>query len=418
VVAGVCLSTRTCYREPAQIADGVFWVGVNDCVKDLFESLWPIPYGVSYNAYVVEGSDGVAVIDGVDEHLTFEYLEKIREVVGSLDRVRYVVLNHLEPDHHASTPKLLSLARNAEVVLTPVAARLIGALYRIPEGRLVEVRDGESIDLGGRRLRFIHTPWLHWPETMMTYLEELGILFSCDAFGSYGALTEGLFDDEVDLEFYLEEARRYFSNIVLKYSRNVLEALSKIERLGLRISVLAPSHGPIYRRYVDRILALYRDLSIPKRCVEVSVIYGSMYGRTENLVEQVARRFRERGVDVKVVDAARVHPSYTLSEVSNSGALIFIFPTYDASVFPPVREVMNYLQVKQAGRGRAAAVVNTYSWGASAKEAVEILTKAGFQVVEPVIQLRPLPTEEDLRKLEELVDVLAREVLKYEKCSE
>jgi flavorubredoxin len=253
---------------------------------------------------------------------------------------------------------------------------------------------------------------------MMTYLEELGILFSCDAFGSYGALTEGLFDDEVNLEFYLEEARRYFSNIVLKYSRNVLEALSKIERLGLRISVLAPSHGPIYRRYVDRILALYRDLSIPKRCVEVSVIYGSMYGRTENLVEQVARRFRERGVDVKVVDAARVHPSYTLSEVSNSGALLFIFPTYDASVFPPVKEVMNYLQVKQAGRGRIAAVVNTYSWGASAKEAVEILTKAGFQVVEPVVQLRPLPTEEDLRKLEELVDALAREVLKYEKCSE
>ncbi len=414
----VYVSIHTYHKEPTQIADGVFWIGVNDRVKDLFESLWPIPYGISYNAYVVLGSDGVAVIDGVDEHLTFEYLEKIREVVGDLGRVRYVVLNHLEPDHHASTPKLLSLAKNAKVVLTPTAARLIGTLYRIPEGRVVEVRDGEKLDLGGRTLRFIHTPWLHWPETMMTYLEELGILFSCDAFGSYGALAEGLFDDEVDLELYLEEARRYFSNIVLKYSKNVLEALGKIEKLGLRISMIAPSHGPIYRRYVDRIVALYRDLSIPKRCAEVSVVYGSMYGRTESLVSWIAKKLEERGVDVRVIDATRVHPSYTLSEISNSGALLFVFPTYDASVFPPVKEVISYLQIKQAGRGRTAAVVNTYSWGASARDAVEALTKAGFQVAEPVVQLRPLPTDEDLRKLEELVDVLTREVLKYEKCSE
>jgi len=414
----VYLSVRTCYREPVQIADGVYWVGVNDCVKDLFESLWPLPYGISYNAYVVMGSEGAAVIDGVDEHLTFEYLEKVREVVGDLGRVRYVVLNHLEPDHHASTPKLLNLAKNAEVVLTPTAARLIGTLYRIPEGRVVEVRDGEKLDLGGRTLRFIHTPWLHWPETMMTYLEDLGILFSCDAFGSYGALTEGLFDDEVDLEFYLEEARRYFSNIVLKYSRNVLEALGKIEKLGLKISMIAPSHGPIYRRYVDRIVALYRDLSTPKRCAEVSIVYGSMYGRTEDLVNWVVEKLKGRGVDVKVIDAARVHPSYTLSEVSNSGAVLFTFPTYDASVFPPVKEVINYLQIKQAGRGRVAAVVNTYSWGPSTREAVEALTKAGFQVAEPVVQLKALPADEDFRKLEELVDVLAREVLKYERCSD
>ncbi|MCS7099301.1 MAG: FprA family A-type flavoprotein, partial [Sulfolobales archaeon] len=161
-----CTDTKRISLGPRQIVKDVYWVGVNDCVKDLFESLWPIPDGISYNAYVVVGSEGVAVIDGVDKHLTYEYIEKIREVIGDLDRVKYVVINHLEPDHHASTPTLLSLARNARVVISPVGAKIIQTLYDIPKERIVEVVDGEKLSLGDRTLRFIYTPWLHWPETM------------------------------------------------------------------------------------------------------------------------------------------------------------------------------------------------------------------------------------------------------------
>ena len=406
-----CTETGRVSQEPKQVSRHVYWVGVNDCIKDLFESLWPIPGGVSYNAYVVVGRDGVAVIDGVDEHLAYEYIEKVREVANDLDRVRYVVINHLEPDHHASTPRLLSLARKASVIISPVGARLVGSLYSIPRDRIVEVRDGDAVDLGDATLRFIHTPWLHWPETMMVYLEEDGVLFSCDAFGSYGALVDGVLDDEVeDLEYYIEEAKRYFSNIVQKYSKNVLEAIEKIERLGLRVSVLAPSHGPVYRKHVDRIISLYRELSLPRRRNTVTIVYGSMYGRTERLVEWMAEAFKSNGVQVETIDAARTHVSYILQLIVDSGAVVFVFPTYDASVFPPVREVMSYLVIKQSGRGRPAAIVNTFSWGPSSREALELLTKAGFRIVEPALSIKPLPDPEERRRVEELVSNIVREL--------
>lgn len=412
-----CPDLRNIYLEPRQIAPGVYWVGANDCVKDLFESLWPIPGGISYNAYVVAGSDGVAVIDGVDKHLIYEYIGKIREVVGDLERVKYIVVNHLEPDHHASTPKLLSLAKNAQVVLSTVGAKIVESLYPIPKDRILEVRDGDRISLGDKTLRFIHTPWLHWPETMMTYLEEDRVLFSCDAFGSYGALIHGVFDDEVDLDYYLEEAKRYFTNIVSKYSKNVLDGIDKIMKLGLRIEVLAPSHGPIYRKHADKIVTLYRDLSQPKVCAKASVVYGSMYGRSEEIVEEVSKTLEKNGISVNVIDVARAHPSYVLYLTWDSGAIVFVFPTYDASVFPPMREVMNYFYVKQFGRGRLAAVLNTFSWSASVKEAVDILVKSGFQVIEPVIATKSRPTSEDKRKINELVEKLSAELSKLGSCS-
>ncbi len=412
-----CSDLRGLSPGPRQIASGVFWAGVNDCVKDLFESLWPIPDGVSYNAYVVVGSEGAAVIDGVDEHLAYEYVEKVREIVGDLGRVKYLVVNHLEPDHHASTPRLLDLARNASVLVSSVGAKIIGSLYRVPEDRIVEVKDGERVDLGGRTLRFVYTPWLHWPETMMTYVEEEGVLFSCDAFGSFGALVRGIFDDEVDLEYYLEEAKRYFSNIVLKYSRNVLEAIDKIEKLGLEIRVLAPSHGPVYRKHVDKVVSLYRDLSQPKLCARATVVYGSMYGRTEEVARAVAETLERSGASVNLVDAARTHPSYSLRLIVESAAVVFVFPTYDASVFPPVREVMNYLYVKQAGRGRLAAILNTFSWGPSAREAVDVLSRAGFQVVEPVVTTKSMLSPEDRKKIEELAERVSSELRRFGSCA-
>ncbi|MEM2499318.1 MAG: FprA family A-type flavoprotein, partial [Sulfolobales archaeon] len=165
-----CSNLKGIYSEPRQIVPRVYWVGANDCVKDLFESLWPIPGGISYNAYAVIGANSVAIVDGVDEHLTYEYIGKIWRVVGDLRKIKYIVINHLEPDHHASTPRLLSLAENAQILISPTGAKIVESLYAIPKDRIVEVRDGDLVSLGDKTLRFIHTPWLHWPETMMTYL--------------------------------------------------------------------------------------------------------------------------------------------------------------------------------------------------------------------------------------------------------
>lgn len=379
---------------PKFLSKGVYWVGVNDYIKELFESLWPLPYGVSYNAYVIIGENAVALIDTVDEEYAYEYLGKVGEVVDDVDRVRFVVANHLEPDHHGATPHVLKHMKAAKVVTSQVGKVILRSLYDIPEDRLIVVKDGDEIDLGGKTLRFIYTPWLHWPETMVTYLKEDGILFSCDIFGSYGALETGIFDDEVDAELYLGEAKRYFSNIVSKYTRNVLEAVEKLKGLGIKM--VAPSHGPIYRTEsgISRIMELYVKWSRPEPDRDkVVVVHSSMYGRGEKLAEDISRRLREAGMKVFSFDVSIVHPSFILSEVIDALSVVFVYPSYDAGIFPYMENLLYLLQVKQLGRGRNAAVVNLYAWASTAKQVVDVLQKAGFRIIEPVVETRALLDE-------------------------
>ncbi|MCS7112065.1 MAG: FprA family A-type flavoprotein [Ignisphaera sp.] len=389
--------------KPQPIAGDVYWVGVNDDAKELFESLWPLPFGISYNAYAVVGRDTVALIDTVDKRYTYEYIGRIREVIEDFDRVRYIVVNHLEPDHHGATPDILKVMPKAKLVTSVMGSRILSSVYRVPSDRIFIVKDGDRIDLGGKTLRFIYTPWLHWPETMVTYLEEDRVLFSCDVFGSYGSLQDGIFDDEVDMNFYIDEARRYFSNIVIKYTRNVLEALEKLK--GIEMRIIAPSHGPIYRSNPNRIVELYkRWAQSASERDRVLIIYGSMYGRGESIVEYIAEKLNREGLKISLHDVSTSHPSYILSDLVEACMAVFVYPSYDAGIFPYMEDVMRLLQLKQVGRGRFAAVVNTYAWGSTAKQAVELLTKAGFKVVEPVVETKAVPDEEGLKKIEALIN--------------
>ena len=387
---------------PRPLADGVYWVGVNDRVKELFESMWPLPHGVTYNAYVVVGREATALIDTVHEDYAYEYLGRVMDAVGDLSKVKYLVVNHLEPDHHGATPYVLSRLKHVKAVVSTTAARLLRTLYDIPEDRLIVVKDGDTLDLGGRTLRFISAPWLHWPETMFTYLQEDKILFTCDAFGSYGLLEKGLFDDEVELADYIKEARRYYANIVAKYGRNVLDALKKIE--GLEVKMIAPSHGPIYRSHISEIIALYRKWSAPdpdKR--KVVLVYGSMYGRAKKLADTIAQRLEKNGMSVVVFDASTTHPSYILAELVDAYILFLVHPTYDGDVFPPIQNLLYIIQMKEMGRGRAAAVVNTHMWTPTARRVVEMLRKAGFALIEPVVETKALPDRDALAKIDELI---------------
>ncbi|ADM27727.1 beta-lactamase domain protein [Ignisphaera aggregans DSM 17230] len=390
------------------IVDNVYWVGVNDYLKDLFEGLWPLPYGISYNSYVVVGDRDVALIDTVDEHYIYEYIGRVQEVVRDLSRVRYIVVNHLEPDHHGATEELIKMLPNARLVMSSIAMNIANSLYNIPRERIVTVKDGDVIDLGGKKLRFIYTPWLHWPETMMTYLEEDGILFSCDAFGSYGALENGVFDDEVDLDFYLDEAKRYFSNIVIKYSKNVIDAIEKLEKLGIDIRIIAPSHGPIYRSNPRRIIDLYRLWTDSSRHRDVLLIYGSMYGRTKSIVDTIENSLREKGINIVSIDASRVHESFVLQYVVTSKVLVIIYPSYDASVFPYIYNLLYLFYIKNIGRGRYIAIINTYSWAPTHRETEDIIKKAGFTVIEPIISMRSLPSESDKKTISELIEKIAK----------
>lgn len=389
--------------KPRPIVEDVYWVGVNDDVKELFESLWPLPFGISYNAYVVIGRDAVALIDTVDSRFAYEYIGKVREVVGDFDRIRYIVVNHLEPDHHGATPDILGIMPKAKIVTSQMGSRILSSLYRVSSNRIIVIKDGDRIDLGGKTLRFIYTPWLHWPETMVTYLEEDKVLFSCDAFGSYGSLQDGVFDDELDMDFYLDEAKRYFSNIVIKYTRNVLEALEKLKSTEIR--VIAPSHGPIYRSDPHKIVELYRKWSQPSpERDRVALIYGSMYGRGETIVEHIIERLSQKNLKITPHNVSTSHPSYILSDLVESYIAVFVYPSYDAGIFPYMEDVMRIFQLKQIGRGRYAAIVNIYTWASTAKQTIELLTKAGFKIIEPIVETKAIPDEEELKKIETLIN--------------
>lgn len=245
--------------EKGALIPGVKWIRINDMVKERFEAIWPIPNGVTYNSYVIRGSNGYAIIDGSDERYAGEYLEALESVLREdgegLGSVKYIIVNHLEPDHQATLPELLERAPGAKVVMSKAAPKIAESFYDIPEDRALAVEDGQELEVGGARLKFLFTPWLHWPETMLTYYVEGRVLFTTDAFGSYGAVRGGIFDDEQDFRLYELEAKRYYVNIISRYNRYVAKALERISALS--VSIIAPSHGIAYRAHVKDIIKDY-----------------------------------------------------------------------------------------------------------------------------------------------------------------
>ena len=199
-----------------EIKSGILYAGVNDRVTDRFEALWPLPYGVSYNSYIVKGAEKTALIDTVEVGTVLDYLKAIRELIGH-EGIDYVVVNHMEPDHSGSIPLILSYFPKARIVGNRQTLGMVKGFYGVEENRLMEITDGSTLDLGGKTLKFYLTPMVHWPETMMTYVEEDKVLFSGDAFGCFGALNGGVVDTEMETGWYRDEMYRYYSNIVGKY---------------------------------------------------------------------------------------------------------------------------------------------------------------------------------------------------------
>lgn len=236
------------------IADNIYAISVNDRTTDLFEGLWPIAKeGVTYNSYLINDKKRV-LIDLTKDFKTDTLVNQVAAVLNPAD-LDFIVINHMEPDHTGAIKTVLRMAPNAVIMCTSKATPMLEAYYGITE-RIHEVEDGETLDVGSRTLKFVHTPFVHWPETMMTYAVEDEILFSCDAFGGYGALQGYTFDDECgDLEFYEKESLRYYSNIVAKFSQPVLNAIHKLE--GIPVKVIAPSHGLIWRSHPEHIIELY-----------------------------------------------------------------------------------------------------------------------------------------------------------------
>jgi len=381
------------------VSESVYWVGVNDRTTDLFESLWPIPRGISYNAYALV-DEKVALLDTVHFKSFDDYVGKLKAVLPEGKGVDYLIIHHMEQDHSGSVRRIREMFPQVQIVGTQKTANFLQELYGISEN-VKTVSDGDTLDLGSHTLSFYSTPMLHWPETMMSYDEGQRILFSGDAFGTFAALDGGIFDDEINITGLDDEAIRYFANIIGKYSMMVSRALNKLEDLD--IDILAPVHGPVWRSDPQHIIDLYGRLSRMEGKPGVALVYASMYGQTAKMMEAVARGIAEEGVtEVRVIDASRTHVSYTIRDCWDYGVIGLGSPTYDTGLLPPVEELTRLLTHKGL-ENRKVGVFGSYGWaGGAVKQLKAFAEECDFELIEPSVTSNFAPGEQELEQCEQL----------------
>lgn len=388
------------------VADGIYRLSAN--VHDiLFEGLWPIPNGVAMNSYIVKGEkvaivDGVCGWDGVPDTL-FSQLDRMKIALTDID---YVVINHMEPDHSGWLEDFKRIRGDDFTILTNKrAVPLLEAFYDIPALKVRTVADGDTLDLGaGHILHFAEIPNVHWPETMATFDAMTGTLMSCDAFGSFGAVGESPYDDQLsekELAFFENEVFRYYANIVATFSGPTGRAIAKVESLlGDSLKIIAPGHGLVWRKDPQRILDLY------KKCVQyhsgvaepiVTVIWGSMYGNTEAAVPVAVEALKEAGLEVREFRVPQTPLGDILASAWVSTGIVLAMPTYEYKMFPPMADVLSELGRKHV-QSRQAFRLGSFGWSGGAQTELDEISeryKLQWNFVEPV-EFKGRPKEADL----------------------
>lgn len=389
-----------------KIADGIYYVGVNDRDTHLFENIWPLPKGVSYNSYLMV-DERTVLVDTVKLCKMSEYLEKISQLLDGR-KLDYLVVNHMEPDHSGALAAVIQTFPEVGIVGNKKTIEFIRAMYRV-EADFHEVRDGDEIDLGRRKLKFYMTPMVHWPETMMTYESTAGVLFSGDAFGGFGSLDGGVFDDEVDVAYYEHEIRRYYSNIVGKFGPMVQKALQRLA--GLEVRVVCPTHGPVWRTDPKRIISSYDRWSRYEYDEGVVIAYGTMYGNTEKMADFVARALADEGIKhIRVMNTSTVHESFIINEIWRFKGVIFGTCTYNNWIYPPLENVIINLAHKGLPN-RVFGVFGSYGWsGGGVKGILEHLRKNNWTLVGQPVEVQFSAKGEDFERLKKLALEMAAAV--------
>ncbi|MDR1566913.1 MAG: FprA family A-type flavoprotein [Treponema sp.] len=391
------------------IAENIYCIHADIQTADLFEGIWPIPQGVSLNSYVVKGKKTALIDLFRDWSGASKQLEEAMASTGTgFDQVDYLILNHLEPDHTGWLREFRLINPNAEIIATAKGINLVKTFYKEEKG-LLAVKDGDKLDLGGVELVFYETPNIHWPETMVTWEAASGTLFSCDAFGSFGALGDRVFDDEFTPEqhrFFEKESLRYYANIVSSFSVFVERGVKKLS--GLDIRCVAPSHGMVWRKnpglIIDRYLkyASYSKASgnSPGGEKEISVIWGSMYGNTKEGLDAVIRGIEAEGVPYTIHRVPDEDVSYVLADAFKSAALVLAMPTYEYAMFPPMAYVLDIFRRKHVF-GKTVLRIGSWGWVGGAKKEYEAAIEAlGWESV-PSVEWAGAAAHEELLALEQ-----------------
>lgn len=384
-----------------EIARNIFWVGAKDWNRRMFDALIPLPQGTSYNAYFVKGEEKTALIDTVNPGFEKELHEKIN-MISNLEKLDYLIMNHAEPDHASAIRYIMDRAPNSVLVTTDEGVKMASLYHNLPEARIKIIAEGDSLDLGGKTLHFIEAPWLHWPETMFTYLPEDKVLFPCDFFGAHTA--QGIYDEE--LEDLIPLAKRYYGEIMMPFGKMGAKALEKIKNLDIKI--IAPSHGPIYKN-PQRILEPYAKWTARETENKALIVYVSMWGSTAQMVKTIAETLLKEGVDVRVYDLSVSDIGDVARELVDSRAIILGASTVLGGMHP-LALYGTYLVRVLNPPAKYGVVLGSFGWGGGAmRQAGEILVPSRMEIV-GTLQVKGRPREEDLKKVEEIGRELAQKM--------
>jgi len=378
------------------IDQDIHWMGAVDWDRRLFDSLIPLPDGTSYNAYLIQGSEKTALLDTVDPAMTDILMSQLENV----QNIDYIIAHHAEQDHSGTIPQVLHKYKNAKVITTPKGKGMLINLLCIPEDKFTTVEDGETLSLGDKTLEFIYTPWVHWPETMVTYLQEKRILFSCDFFGSHLATTDLYAVDEARV---YEAAKRYYAEIMMPFRIFIQKNLEKIK--NYTIDIIAPSHGPIYNRPAF-IIDAYYDWASDKPKNTVVLPYISMHGSTGKMVEYLVGALAERGITVYQFDLSATDIGKLAAVLVDAATIVIGTPTVLVGPHPLVvyaAHLANALRPKL----KFASVIGSYGWGGKAVEQIAgLIPNLKVEILEPVL-CKGFPREADFNSLDKLAETIA-----------
>ncbi len=392
-----------------KITADLSWIGASDRRLALFENVYPIPLGVSYNSFFLKDEKTV-LLDTVDSAVAEQFFANLKHVLNGRN-LDYMIINHMEPDHCSQIARVIALYPEVKIVCTAKTKQMIEQFFALilPTEQYILVKDGDILPTGKHELTFVSAPMVHWPEVMVTFDKTDGILFSADAFGTFGAINGNIFADEVNFERdYLSEARRYYCNIVGKYGPQVQMLLKKASALDIKM--ICPLHGYIWRENIAYLVEKYSKWAAYEPEEKgVVIAYGSIYGNTENACEILAAKLAEKGVkNIKMYDVSVTHPSYIIAEAFRVSHLIFAAPTYNAGIFVNMENLLRDITAHNL-QNRTVALIDNGSWAAMcAKQMKEELEKLkNIEFSEPIISLKSALSENQLKEIEDLADKIA-----------
>ena len=397
------------YYSTIKIHDNLYYVGVNDRHTHLFENMWPLERGVSYNSFLMTGEKNI-LIDSVQSDRYEMYISKIKSVIGE-GKIDYLVINHMEPDHSSSIELLLQAFPEMKLVGNAKTEDFIKAFYKIDTKDIfITVKDGEKIKLGDEELTFYTTPMVHWPESMVSYHEKTQTLFSQDAFGGFGTLNGGIFDDEVEWREHEYETRRYFTNIVGKFSTQIQGVLKKLS--ALKIKTICPVHGLVWRKDPQKIVQFYDSLSKFEVKEGVVITYGTMYGNTEKMADIMANTLSKNGIkDVLVYDVSKTHISHILANIWINKGLLLGSCSYNNGLYPVMEHTLNILYTNKL-KNHVLGIFGTYGWSGGGVKTLSELPKTNpsYDFIEETVEVKCSPSYEDVQRCIALADEMTRRI--------